>query len=176
MAVAGITRSQFQRVFFPGLRDVIGLSYEMKPEEFSRIYNVMSSDSAFEEDYHIAGVWLPVLTDEDSDIAFDRFYRGPSIRYNHADFTLGIGFSHQFQRDVKINIMNERAKALGTSFRQCPEVLVADDFNNGFTAGTPAAEPYGAALNYDNVAFFSATHPLIRRAGSTRPVQSNVLP
>ena len=66
MAVTGITRAQFQRVFFPGLRDVIGLSYDMKPEEFSRIYNVMSSDSAFEEDYHIAGVGLPVLTDEDA--------------------------------------------------------------------------------------------------------------
>lgn len=176
MAVAGITRSQFQRIFFTGnLKQVIGLAYEMKPEEFSRIYNVMSSDSAFEEDYHIAGVGLPVLTDEDSEIAFDRFYRGPSIRYNHADFTLGIGFSHQFQRDVKINIMNERSKALGTSFRQCPEVLVADDFNNGFTAGTPATEPYGAALNYDNVALFSASHPLVRGGGSGGQVQSNVL-
>lgn len=172
---AGITRSQFQRVFFPGLDDVIGLAYRMKPEEFSLIYNVMSSDSAFEEDYHIAGVGLAQLTDEDTDIPRDRFYRGPSIRYNHADFTLGIGFSHQFQRDVKINIMNDRSKALGNSFRQTPEVLVADDFNNGFVAGTPASASYGAALNYDNVALFSASHPLTRGGGSSGQVQSNVL-
>jgi hypothetical protein len=171
----GITRSQFQRVFFPGLRDVIGLSYQMKAEQFSTIYNIMTSDSAFEEDYHIAGVGLAQLTDEDTEIPKDQFYRGPSIRYNHADFTLGIGFSHQFQRDVKINIMNERAKALGTSFRQTPEVLVADDFNNGFTVYTPATEPYGAALGYDNVALFSASHPLIRGGGSSGQVQSNVL-
>jgi|SRR5579864_4818086 len=172
---SGITRSQFQRVFFPGLDDVIGLSYRMKEEEFSRIYNVMSSDAAFEEDYHIAGTGLAQLTDEDDDIPRDRFYRGPSIRYNHADFTLGIGFSHQFQRDVKINIMNERAKALGNSFAQTPEVLVADDFNNGFTSGTPAAATYGAALNYDSVALFSASHPLVRGGGSGGQLQSNIL-
>lgn len=172
---AGITRSQFQRVFFPGLRDVIGLNYRMTEQVFTRYYNVMTSDAAFEEDYHIAGVGFPQLTDEDTEIQRDKMYRGPSIRYNHADFTLGIGFSHQFQRDVKINVMNERSKALGNAFNQFPDVLAADDFNNGFTSFTALTEPYGAALGYDNVALFSASHPLIRGGGSSGQVQSNVL-
>ena len=172
---AGITRSQFQRVFVPGLRDVIGLNYRMKEAQFGKIYNMMTSSASFEEDYHIAGLGLPQLTEEDAEIPRDKMYRGPSIRYNHADFTLGIGFSHQFQRDVKINIMNERGKALANSFAQLPEILVADDFNNGFTAFNVATQPYGAALGYDNVALFASNHPMARGGGSGGQVQSNVL-
>lgn len=172
MAV-GITRSQFQRVFYPGLRKKIGLGYTMKEAQFEKILNVRSSDAAFEEDYHLAGLGLAQLTDEDVEIPRDRMYRGPSIRYNHADFTLGIGFSHQFGRDVKINIMNDRSIALGNSFRQTPEVLVADLFNNGFVTTSP--QPYGSAINYDNQPLFSANHPLIRGGGTGGQVQSNVL-
>lgn len=169
---AGQTRAQFQRAMFPGLRAIIGLDYNKPGLIYSQIFNVHTSTSAFEEDYHIAGVGLPQLTDEDVEVPRDRMYRGLSVRYNNADYTLAVGFSHQTVRDAKIKLMQGRSRALAESFRQLPEVLLADTFNNGFITG---AGIYGATFNYDNVALFANNHPLTRGGGSTGQVQSNIL-
>lgn len=169
---SGQTRAQFQRAFAPGLRAIIGLNYDKPGLVYSQLFNMHKSSGAFEEDYHIAGVGFPKLTDEDVEIPKDRMYRGPSIRYNNADYTLGIGFSHQTVRDVKIKLMEGRSKALSEAFRQLPEVLHADVFNNGNVTG---AAIYGESVNYDKVALFASNHPLIRGGGAGGQTQSNIL-
>ena len=132
MAV-GMTRSEFQRFAFPGLRDVIGLSYRKKETQFAKVFNVENSDSAFEEDHQIVGFGLPIQTAEDQSIPADRIYDGPSIRYNHLDYTLRAGFSHQFIRDMKRPLWNERARDFGYSFSEGVEISASDIFNLGFT-------------------------------------------
>ena len=158
-------RAEFQRLFFPGLEELIFRSYREKTPQFEPIFNVKSSDAAFEEDFTAAGTGLFVRTPENTESAEDKFYPGYSIRYDHFDYLLRMGFSHQFMRDGKYNIWGDRSKDMGFSARQTREVLVADVFNNGFTAN-----------GYDGVPLFSASHPLIRGGGPTGQVQSNVLP
>jgi hypothetical protein len=170
---SGITRSQFQRFFFPGLDEVIGMSYKQKEEQFSKVYNVRTTDSEFEEDIRMAGLGLFQRTDEETEIPADRWYRGQSVRYDMVDWTLRIGFSQQFLRGAKVAVQQDRAKDLGYSAIQTVEVLVADDFNNGFNTGGNAG--YGQTTNFDGVPLFSASHPVIRGGGSSGQVQSNVL-
>src|SRR5271155_5469381 len=117
---------------FPGLREII-YRYREKEQQFSKIFNMLTSSSAFEEDYTMAGVMLFQRTDENTEIPEDEFIPGLSIRYDMVDYTLKVGFSHQFVRDGKYNIWNDRAKDLGFSSSQTEEVLHADVFNNGFT-------------------------------------------
>jgi hypothetical protein len=169
---AGITRSQWQRIFFPGIREFIFQAYREKPEEFSQIFNVMSSDAAFEEDLRGAGVGLFQRVDEEDEVPMDKFWPGESVRYDHIDFGLRIGFSHQFIRDGKVTLWNERGRDLGYSARQTVEVLSADVFNNGFNV-LANAPPQTAG--FDNVALFSASHPIIRGGGSAGQLQSNIL-
>lgn len=157
-------RAQFQRLFFPGLRELIFRKYREKEMQYTEIFNVMSSDSAFEEDFTAAGVRLFSRTDEGEEPFEDEFKPGYSIRYDHLDYTLMQGFSHQFMRDGKTNIWGDRGKDMGFSARQTKEILHADVFNNGF-----------ATNGYDGVPLFSASHPLIRGGGSSGQVQSNIL-
>lgn len=162
--MAAITRAQFQRLFFPGIREVVQNKYREKKPQFSMFFNVMTSTSAFEEDYAMTGVGLLQRTDEETETPTDKFEPGLSIRYDHVDYTLAVGFSHQFIRDGKMNIWNDRSSDMGYSGRQTEEVLHADQFNNGFVTNI-----------YDGVPFFSASHPMIRGGGAAGQVQSNVL-
>lgn len=132
--------------------------------QFTEVFNMMTSDSAFEEDLTAAGVRLFVKTPESTEVSEDEFKPGYSIRYDHLDYALRMGFSHQFMRDGKYNIWGDRSRDMGFSARQTKEILVADVFNNGFSTN-----------GYDGVPLFSASHPLIRGGGSSGQVQSNVL-
>src|SRR5208282_3590369 len=162
---AGMTRSEFQRFAFPGLDEVIGVSYRKKPYQYTDVFNVENSDAAFEEDHQMVGFGLPIQTAENVAIPADRMYDGPAIRYTHLDYTLRAGFSHQFIRDMKRPIWNERARDFGFSFSEGVEISASDVLNNGFTT-----------LGYDGVPLFSAVHPLgARTGGSTGQTQSNVL-
>ncbi len=157
-------RAQFQRLFFPGLREFLFLGYKEKPTQFDAMLNVKDSSSAFEEDFTSAGVGLFVRNDEAVETAEDRFVPGLSIRYDNVDYALRMGFSHQFIRDAKYNIWKDRARDMGFSARQTEEILVADLYNNGFSTN-----------GFDGVPLFSASHPLIRGGGSGGQLQSNVL-
>lgn len=158
------TRSQFQRLMFPGLRDFIFRGFKEKPEQFGTMFNVMSSDSAFEEDMIAAGVGLFRQWDELTESSEDRFVPGLEKRYDHVDYGLRMGFSEQFIRDTKINIANDRGRDMGFSCRQTKEILVADVFNSGFSTN-----------GYDGVPLFSASHPITRGGGSGGQLQSNLL-
>jgi hypothetical protein len=162
---SAMTRSEFQRFAFGLLDEVIGLSYNKKATEYTTVYNVKSSDSAFEEDHQVVGYGLPIETAENAPIPTDRMYDGLAIRYDHRDWTLRAAFSHQFIRDMKRDLWNDRARDFGYSFSQGVELSAADLFNGGFTVP-----------GYDKVPLFSPAHPLgARTGGSAGQTQSNVL-
>ena len=162
---SAMTRSDFQRYAFGLLDETIGISYNEKETQYTTVFNVKSSDRAFEEDHQIVGFGLPIETPENAPVPADQMSDGPAIRYDHRDWTLRSAFSHQFMRDMKKDLWNERASQFGYSFRQGVELSAADIFNGGFSV-----------LGYDKQPLFSAFHPLgMRTGGSAGQTQSNVL-
>jgi hypothetical protein len=145
---------------FPGIRELIFRGFKEFPEEFSQIFNVLSSDSAFEEDDSIAGVGLFVRTPENVEPAEDMFRPGFAKRYDQVFYSLSIGASHQVRKFDKTGFWKERAPDLGFSARQTREILIADLINQGFTAVTG---PDGKPL-------FATDHPNI-----VKGTQSNIL-
>lgn len=155
-------RAQFQRTMFPGIKEFIFNGYgQEKAMQYSQLFREMPSDMAFEEDLIAAGVGLFKQTPEGTLVQEDQFSPGLSIRYTHADYALRIGFSHQFIRDGKVNMWNDRSKDMGLSNRQTMEILIADTLNSGDTV-----------IGYDNVPLFSVSHPFTRTPSR---VQSNLL-
>lgn len=160
-----MTRSQFQRFLFPGIRKSTFDGYREKEEQFAKIFKVQGIEDEFVEDIQTAGIGLLQVTDEDAEIPADRFYQGLSIRYDVVDYTIKVGFSHQAMRGLKVKIFNDRGREIGFSARQTAEVLHASLFDNGFTVN-----------GYDNVPLFSSAHPLSARTGGVGgQTQSNVL-
>lgn len=155
-----LTRTVFQRGLFYGIRELIWQKYKEFPEEFSQVMNMLSSDAAFEEDHSLAGIGLFKQIGENEETAMDSFKKGFPKRYQHVDYALKIGASERVRRDDKTGYWKSRSPELGFSARQTREILVADLFNQGFTAVTgPDGQP-----------LFSAVHPNI-----VQGVQNNIL-
>lgn len=154
-------RSHFQRLLFPGLYKLIFNGYREKPLQYPRLFRVDKSDSAFEEMRTMAGLGLFVRTPENVEFSQDRFYDGFPKRFQHDDWTLGIGFSHQFLRDIKSRVARERSTDLGRSARSTQEENVASMLNLGFSA---------TQLGPDGKPLFATDHPNVR-GGS----QSNII-
>lgn len=158
---APMTRSQFQRGLFPGIRELIFRGFKEFPEEYTQLFNIYTSDSAFEEDNQLAGVGLFVRTPELVEAAEDSFLVGFPKRYQHEDYSLKIGASKQLRRDDKTGYWRDRGPDLGFSARQTKEILHADMFNTGFAGGM---------VGPDGQQLFSTTHPNVRQG-----TQSNIL-
>lgn len=154
-------RSQFQRHLFPGLYDIILDAWREKPLQYTQLYRVDKSDAAFEELRTAAGMGLFVKVPEGTEAAQDRFFDGYPKRFQHEDYGLSIGFSHQFLRDIKTRIARERSQDMGRSARSTLEEINSQLLNLGFDPNT---------LGPDGVSLFSTAHPNIR--GGT---QSNIV-
>lgn len=152
-------RSDFQRNLFPGIELKIKSAFDEIPTEYSQMFNVKTSDSAFEEFLGAAGVGLFVKTKEREETPEDKFYKGFPKRYNHDEYMLKIGCTWLAMKDGKVKIFGERASDLGYSMRQTKEIIHADILNSGFTVN-----------GFDGVPLFSTAHPFYR--GGT---QSNIL-
>jgi hypothetical protein len=154
-------RAQFQRQLFPGLYDIILDAWREQEMQFSKYFRVDKSDAAFEETLSVAGMGLFVRTPEGMEVSQDRFFNGFPKRYQHDDYTLAIGFTHQFLRDIKTRLARERSGDMGRSSRSSVEELNVAILNSGFDSNFPGP---------DGVELFSAVHPNIR--GGT---QSNMV-
>lgn len=154
-------RTQFQRHLFPGLKTLIFDKYKEKASQYTSLFNVEKSDAAFEETRTVAGAGLFVRTPEGVDASQDRFFDGYPKRYNHEDYSLGIGFTWQFLRDIKTRVAKGRSEDLGRSARSTQEEVNAQLLNLAFDSGT---------LGPDGVPLMSTLHPNIR--GGT---QSNII-
>lgn len=155
-----MTRAQFQRFLFDGIRDRIGLNYREIPLRYTEVFNILSSQKAFEEDNEIAGAGLLVKTTENMETPEDQMLPGFPKRYNHIDYKLKVGASMQLRRDERTGFWRERAKDLGYSLRQTKEVLHAGWIDGGFTT----------SLGPDGVALYSSAHPNVKQG-----TQSNIV-
>lgn len=156
-----VMRTQFQRHLYPGLRELSFNAYQEKPLQYSQLFRTESSDKAFEEFQSMAGLGLFVKTPEGIEASQDQFYDGYPKRFNHEDYGLAIGFSHQMMRDVKTRLFGARAMDMGRSARATQEFLHASLLNLAFS---------GAALGPDGKVLCATDHPNIR--GGT---QSNII-
>lgn len=154
-------RTQFQRHLFPIMNEIIMDKYREKPLQYSQIFSVEKSDAAFEEFRTVAGLGLFVRTPEGVESSQDRFFDGFPKRYDHIEYSLSIGLSHQFLRDIKTRIAKMRSMDLGRSSRSTQEEVNASMLNLAYD---------GSTLGPDGVPLASTSHPNIRGG-----VQSNII-
>lgn len=154
-------RTNFQRHLFPGLYEIIMNKWREKEAQYSRIFRVDRSDAAFEEFRTAAGMGLFVRTPEGVESSQDRFFDGFPKRFDMIEYSLSIGYTHQFLRDIKTRIAKERSADMGRSARSTQEEVNASMLNLAFDSAT---------LGPDNQPLCSTVHPNIR--GGT---QSNII-
>lgn len=150
MAVA--LSANFADLIAPGLHKIIFEAWSEYPLVFEQIFNVDSSDQAYETDSAVSGVGMLATVAEGADVSYDQVYQGFDKQYTHSQYANGFRVSKMLQMNDLYGPMKRMSEALGRAGRATVEYYAASVFNNGFS--TTYAGP-------DAVALFATTHPLL---------------
>jgi hypothetical protein len=149
------TRGAFAALLAPGLRKVIFDDLAAHGEEYTQIFNVYPSDSAFEEEQLVAGLGAVPVKQEGEPTKYDEPIQGGSLRYTHQAYGLGFQVTREMWDDDKYGIMRRVSSDFAGGIRQTLEATFANVINNSFTS----------TRSIDGEFLCSTAHPLL--GGST---------
>lgn len=166
--VAGNTHqsTNFAKLLEPGLRKIFFSYLEEMPEEYTKIYNMKTSDRAVEREFGLGGFkdWTARADNLDT-VAYQKLSAGLDRTYTHKAFTGGFIIERELYDDEQYGQIEKFASELARAGR----AKVEKD------AITPLVDAFNPAkLIYDGVALCSAVHPLVE-GGTNSNLATGVL-
>ena len=148
--------TNFGKLLEPGLRKIFFETYDEIPEQYSKIFNVLTSSSATETDYGMGafGDWEERAS-EVSTVAYAKIKEGGEVTYKHKAFTKGFMIGRELYDDEKYGQMKKMAKALARAGRAKVEKDAITVLTKGFK-GTS-----GAFKGRDQKELFHDAHTLV---------------
>jgi len=124
------------KLLWPGVNAWYGDSYNDFKTEYTDIFDVESSDRAYEEDVSVSSFGLAVQKGEGQPVEYDSEQQGFLDRYTHVTYSLGFVITKELVEDDQYSKAGKRkAQGLARSMRQTKEVVAANVLNRAFTAG-----------------------------------------
>lgn len=128
-----ITTGNHPKALWPGIRKWFGRMYDEYPVEFSQVFEMDSSEKAYEEDVEVTGFGLAPIKAEGQSISFDSESQGYTKRYTHVAYALGYIVTKEELDDNLYEVVSKRrSRALAFSMRQTKEIVHANVFNRAF--------------------------------------------
>ena len=148
--------ANFGKLLEPGLRKIFFETYDEVPEQFSKVYNVETSNSATETDYGMGafGDWTE-RADELAVVDYAKISEAGEVVYRHKAFTKGFMISREMYDDEKYGQMKKMAKALARAGRAKVEKDAVQPLLKGFKGAT------GAIKGRDGLELFHDAHTLV---------------
>lgn len=144
-------RANFGDLLAPGFREIFFQNFNAYPLEYTRIFNINTSERQYEDDSSVSGFGVVPEKDEGSGITYDDPIQGYNVRYTHRTYGLGFRVTREMWEDDLYNVMRKMPAALGRSMRISQEQDAANvlnrAFNNSYTGG-------------DGIELCSLSHPL----------------
>jgi len=157
--------SAFSDLLNPELHELFFEKYNMYPEEYQEVFNVLSTERAWEDDAEVTGLGQMVQKQEGRAIAFDDPIQGQIKRYVPIPFGLGFRVTHELYKDDLFNVIKRMPQALARSAHQTIEVNAWNVLNLAFSQ---------TQLGSDNQPLCSSTHPNVNATSGSGPY-SNTL-
>lgn len=143
------TRARWAYTLDPGLRKYFTEQLKEIAPMYSMLYNVTTSDKAYEEDVTSVGLGDWVETPEMEPTNFTGPVEGFKKRYVHSSFTSGVRISREQIDDDQYNVVIKHARTLARTALRKVDKDAANVFNNAFnTTVTTGAD--GAAMISDS--------------------------
>ena len=160
----------FSKLLYPGLRKIFFETYDELPEQFSKIFNVETSNSATETDHGMGafGDWTERTSELDT-VAYAKISDGGEVTYRHKAFTKGFMIGRELYDDEKYGQMKKMAKALARAGRAKVEKDAITVLTNGFKGGTNTIK------GRDNLTLFHDKHTLVDSAKTCSNMLTGVL-
>lgn len=130
-----INRAQLVKELEPGLNALFGMEYSRYAEEHKDIFDVESSDRAFEEEVMLSGFGEAAIKGEGAGVTYDSASEAWTSRYQHETIALAFSITEEAIEDNLYDKLSSRyTKALARSMRHTKEVKAANVLNNAFSA------------------------------------------
>ena len=128
-----ITRGQLVKELEPGLNALFGLEYNRYDNEHAEIYDVETSDRAFEEEVMLSGVGNAAVKAEGQGVTFDSANETFTARYTNETIALAFSITEEAIEDNLYDRLASRyTKALARSMSNTKQVKAANVLNNAF--------------------------------------------
>ena len=129
-----ISRSQLVRELEPGLNALFGLEYKNYENQHAEIYNVESSDRAFEEEVMLSGFDIAPVKTEGAGVSYDNAQEVYAARYTHETIALAFALTEEAIEDNLYDKLAARyTRALARSMAQTKQIKAAAILNGAFT-------------------------------------------
>ena len=147
-----ISRAQLVKELEPGLNALFGLEYKRYENQHAEIYNIESSDRAFEEEVMLSGFGNAQVKGEGQGIAFDDAQETFTARYTHETIALAFAITEEAIEDNLYDRLASRyTKALARSMANSKQVKAASPLIQGL----PTTDGFDSG---DGVSLFNTTH------------------
>ena len=147
-----ISRAQLVKELEPGLNALFGLEYKRYENQHAEIYNVESSDRAFEEEVMLSGFGNAQVKGEGQGISYDDAQETFTARYTHETVALAFAITEEAIEDNLYDRLASRyTKALARSMANAKQVKAASPLINGL----PSTDTFDSG---DGVSLFNTTH------------------
>ena len=136
-----ISRAQLVKELLPGLNALFGLEYGRYDNEHEEIYDVESSDRAFEEEVMLTGFDQAPVKSEGAGVAFDQAQEAFTSRYTHETIALAFSITEEAVEDNLYDRLSARyTRALARSMSNTKQVKSAAVLNNAFSSSYPGGD------------------------------------
>ena len=155
MATIGgvITTGAHPKALWPGIKTWWGRQYAEHPQEYPELFDIETSDKAYEEDVEISGFGVLREKDQGKALDYDTEVQGAITRYTNIAYAGGYIVTFEELRDNLYEVVSKRRAAmLAFAGRQTEEIITADVFNQAFNSSYPIG---------DGAAMISASHPTL---------------
>ncbi len=163
-------RAKFPQLMQSGMKKIWfdAMQYQLKSSRYPEVFHEETSDGQFEQEMEMAGISALQEKPEDSPTAYTEMIQGPSKRFIHLTYSLGIRTSKELMDDDKYGLVKKGPTLLARSAAFTEEMIAWNVFNLGFTSAVTVAD--GNPLFYNQ-------HPLLGGAAATNlaPGASNVI-
>ena len=147
-----ISRAQLVKELEPGLNALFGLEYNTYDQEHTEIYDVESSDRAFEEEVMLSGFGEAPTKAEGAGVAYDQAQEVYTARYTNETVALAFSLTEEAIEDNLYDKLSARyTKALARSMATTKQIKGAAILNGAFTT----------SLGGDGQPLCSLTHPTL---------------
>ncbi len=165
-----MVRASFNQLMQTGLRKLyLETEYlEQRSEEFTKIFNVITSTKQYEQDVKFAGMGPLQEKPEAAANAYADMIQGGSVRYLHLTYALASLTSKELMDDDQYGIIKKIPQALARSTRFTRESIAFAILNQGFSSNMTTV---------DGVSLFNNEHPLLGGVAATNlgPGVSNLI-
>lgn len=127
---APIMTGSHPKAMWPGVKAWFGVGYGEHSEEYRDLFDIESSQQAWEEDVQMKGFALLSQKEQGKAVSYFGQTQGYVSRYTHVAYAGGFIVTYEEIKDnLYPKLAKSRAKALGFSKRQTKETVAANVYN-----------------------------------------------